>query len=84
MDIVKENEELKRQNKKMREALEHALKVFRSMSNRGAYPKELCPFKLTPIGVNLTRSGPPEKESAFLGKQGFMFIIEALDYNGKL
>lgn len=57
------------------EAMEHVLKIFRSMSDRGAYPKELCPFKLGPF---IPGEDVNKEEPLFLGKQGFMFLIEAV------
>lgn len=57
-----------RHAKKMAEALEHCIKVFKSMSDRGAYPDELLPFNQKGMGEN----------PHFLGKQGFQFAVDAL------
>lgn len=51
------------------DALEHTIKVFRSMSGRGAYPQELLPFDID----DYTKDSP-----VFLGKQGYTYLIEAL------
>lgn len=51
------------------EALKHCVLVFRSMSDRGAYPQELLPFDI---------NDQTQKSSLFLGKQGFRFAIEAI------
>lgn len=53
----------------IREALNHCINVFRSMSDRGAYPQELLPFDL----YDQTKDSP-----LFMGKQGFMFLHDAL------
>jgi len=57
------------------EAMEHCVKMLKSMANRGAYPKELCPFKIGPFkpGEDTMREEP-----LFLGKQGFIFLIQAI------
>ena len=58
---------LKQREARLREALEHCLRVFRSMSDRGSYPRELLP---------LGEDG--KTEPLFMGKQGFRFIMQAL------
>lgn len=50
----------------LRDALEYALKVFRSLSDRGQYPRELL----------------PEYRREFLGRQGFQWMLDALEIKG--
>jgi hypothetical protein len=69
---------LEEHNKKMKEALEHTLKVFRSMSDRGAYPLELLPFEFE-FDLKIDSSIPFKDNSLFLGKQGYMYIIDAIN-----
>lgn len=47
-------------------SLQHCQKVFRSLSERGKYPQELCPFDLSGYSV--------EDHPLYLGVQGFHFI----------
>jgi hypothetical protein len=54
----------------MIDALKHCKKVFQSMSERGAYPRELLPFNLTKC---------TEDEPLFLGVQGYMFVQDAIN-----
>lgn len=56
--------------KKLVKALQHCQKVFRSMSERGAYPRELLPFDISSYNKD---------EPLFLGIQGFHFIQEAIN-----
>lgn len=52
------------------EALEHVVRVYTSMADRGAYPDELVPFQIRPpFG---------ETNPRFLGRQGFQDITVAI------
>ena len=52
------------------EAMEHCLKIFQSMADRGRYPEELIPDLLVP--------GPSQSNPLYLGKQGWYFLTEAI------
>lgn len=51
-------------------ALKHCQLVFRSMSERGAYPQELLPFDM---------HNQMKESETFLGVQGYIFIQRAID-----
>ena len=70
LDTEEANARLIASSKDLLEALEHCVKVFQSMSARGAYPQELLPFDLH---NQLTES------PLFLGKQGFNFASSAIE-----
>lgn len=54
--------------------LKHVQKVYRSLSERGKYPQELCPFDL--MGEMSTEV---QDHPLYLGKQGFVSIQLAID-----
>jgi hypothetical protein len=55
-------------NQQLIEAAKHAVAVFRSLGERGAYPQELLPDD---------SNGKPS--DLYMGKQGFMFLIKAIE-----
>lgn len=58
---------LRRQRDALLDACEHSFDVFDSMADRGCYPKELMPDENRQDG-----------ERRFLGKQGFEFLVTAI------
>ena len=53
------------------EEMEHCIKVYRSLADRGRYPQELCPFDLSGSSMDI--------HPLFLGKQGFIKLVQTVE-----
>jgi len=53
------------------EEMEHVVKVYCSLSERGKYPQELCPFDLSGASMEI--------HPLFLGKQGFIKLVRTIE-----